>query len=394
MQAVILAAGSSTRTYPLTLTRPKPLLSAAGKTILEHNIREVEGLVDEIILIVGYRDRQVTDFIKTIGCRISAKISYIEQKERLGTGHAASLAEHLIKDRFILMGGDDFFSGSDIRRVMKHRYAVLAQEVSDPSRYGVFVTKGRKVKRIVEKPKRFVSNLANTGLYVLDIDIFPLLRNLKKSRRGEYEVTDAISELAKKENVVIEKVRDYWVPIGYPWDLLVANSRLLSGMKKSISGIVDKDAEIHGNLFLGSGSRILPGTYIEGNVSIGRNCTIGPDAYLKGPVSVGDRCRIRDAEISNSVLFDSVKCGRKAVIKDSVVGSNVSLGDLTAIVSSLPENETVLSAVKGKLVDTMLTEFGTVMADSSSTETGTVIYPGRKVWPGRKAARVVRKDIN
>ena len=63
MQAVILAAGKSTRTYPLTLTRPKPLLKVANKTIIEHNLEQLSGLVDEVIIVVGYKSEMIKDFL-------------------------------------------------------------------------------------------------------------------------------------------------------------------------------------------------------------------------------------------------------------------------------------------------------------------------------------------
>ena len=89
MQAVILAAGKSTRTYPLTLTRPKALLTVANKTILEHNLEQMSGIIDEAIIVVGYKKEMIINkFGENFG-KISIK--YIEQKEQLGTGHALSL---------------------------------------------------------------------------------------------------------------------------------------------------------------------------------------------------------------------------------------------------------------------------------------------------------------
>src|SRR3989344_2071773 len=123
MQAVILAAGKSTRTYPLTLTRPKPLLKAANKTILEHNLDNLNGAVDEVILIVGYKMEMIRE--KFGNNYNTIKIKYIEQKEQLGTGHAAMLAEPYIKDKFILMAGDDIYSRDDIKKCVKYPYSIL-----------------------------------------------------------------------------------------------------------------------------------------------------------------------------------------------------------------------------------------------------------------------------
>src|SRR3990172_5867805 len=101
MQAIILAAGKSTRTYPLTLTRPKTLLKTANKTIIEHNLESMADFVDEAIIVVGYKKEMIKDFLGDKFRKI--KIKYVVQKEQLGTSHALLMAEKLIKGRFLLM---------------------------------------------------------------------------------------------------------------------------------------------------------------------------------------------------------------------------------------------------------------------------------------------------
>ena len=98
MQAVILAAGKSTRTYPLTLTRPKPLLKVANKALIEHNLDNLNGIVDEAIIVIGYKK----DLIKKhIGKKYkNIKIRYVVQKQQLGTGHAVLTVERYVKTGF------------------------------------------------------------------------------------------------------------------------------------------------------------------------------------------------------------------------------------------------------------------------------------------------------
>ena len=152
IQAVIMAAGKSTRTWPLTLTIPKPLLKVMNKEIIKHNLDALQGLVNEVIVIVGYKKEMI---INEIGHKYGKlKIRYVEQKRQLGTGHALKYVEQLIKDKFVVIGGDDIFSRKDIRACLKHKYAVLGCKVDDPGRFGVFVVKGREVKKVVEKNKK------------------------------------------------------------------------------------------------------------------------------------------------------------------------------------------------------------------------------------------------
>ncbi len=107
MQAVILAAGKGTRMYPMTLDKPKPLIEVANKPVLEHNLDKMLGLIDEAIIIVGYKKDQI---MSRLGERYhSIKVTYVVQEETLGTGHALMLAEQHVKDKFLVINGDDLF---------------------------------------------------------------------------------------------------------------------------------------------------------------------------------------------------------------------------------------------------------------------------------------------
>jgi len=379
IQAVIMAAGKSTRTWPLTLTKPKPLLKVMNKEIIKHNLDALQGLVGEVIIIVGFKKEMI---IEEIGHKYGKlKIRYAEQKTQLGTGHALKYVEKLIKGKFIVMGGDDIFSKKDIKACLRHKYAVLGCKVEDPGRFGVFVVKGKEVKKVVEKPKKFVSDIANAGLYVFDKSVFKF--KLRKSQRGEYEIIDYINALIKKERVVCENVKGRWLSVGYPWDLIEANSVLVSEMKNDIKGKVEKNVIVKGKLKAGKGTKILSGTYIKGNVIIGENCLIGPNCYLRGNTSIGNGCHIGQAvEIKNSVIMDNAKVPHLSYIGDSVIGENSNLGAGTITANLKHDNKNVRSVVKGKIVDTGRRKFGTIIADDVHTGINTTIYPGRKIWPG------------
>jgi len=379
IQAVIMAAGKSTRTWPLTLTKPKPLLKVMNKEIIKHNLDALQGLVGEVIIIVGFKKEMI---IEEIGHKYGKlKIRYAEQKTQLGTGHALKYVEKLIKGKFIVMGGDDIFSKKDIKACLRHKYAVLGCKVEDPGRFGVFVVKGKEVKKVVEKPKKFVSDIANAGLYVFDKSVFKF--KLRKSQRGEYEIIDYINALIKKERVVCENVKGRWLSVGYPWDLIEANSVLVSEMKNDIKGKVEKNVIVEGKLKAGKGTKILSGTYIKGNVIIGENCLIGPNCYLRGNTSIGNGCHIGQAvEIKNSIIMDNAKVPHLSYIGDSVIGKNSNLGAGTITANLKHDNENVRSVVKGKIVDTGRRKLGTIIADDVHTGINTTIYPGRKIWPG------------
>ena len=113
MQAVILAAGKGTRMFPMALKKPKPFIEVANKPVLEHNLEQLLGLVNEIIIIVGYKKDMIMD---RFGDNYKGiKITYVIQEEQLGTGHAVLMAEKFVNEKFLVMNGDDLFSRKDMQ---------------------------------------------------------------------------------------------------------------------------------------------------------------------------------------------------------------------------------------------------------------------------------------
>ncbi len=392
MKAIILAAGKGTRLLPLTETKPKPLLKVANKPILEYTLEALHGLVDEVLIVVSYKKEKIMEYFGT--SYKNMKITYIIQKNVCGTGNAVLQCKDFVKGSFLVMGGDDIFSKEDLKDLIKHKYSILAQEVSNPERFGVLKMKNNCLEKIVEKPKKFVSNLANTACYNVDDSIFSLLKKVKKSQRGEYEFVDAVSELAKKKkvNCVITKK---WITIGYPWHLLEANEFFLSKIKNKRQGI-EKGVVIKGNVVVGKETRILSGVYIEGNVVIGKNCKIGPNCYLRGSTSIGNNCHIGQAvEIKNSIIEDNSNVPHLSYVGDSIIGENVNFGAGTIAANLRHDNKNIKSIVKGELIDTGRRKLGTVIGDDVHLGINTNIYPGRKIFSGKSTlpGEVVKKDV-
>ncbi|MDR4509122.1 MAG: NTP transferase domain-containing protein [Candidatus Brocadiaceae bacterium] len=390
LKAVILAAGKSTRTYPLTLTRPKPLLKILNKTLLERNLDQLKGIVDEVILVVGYRKEMLMEFIgKTYK---DLAITFVEQKTQLGTGDALECVKEHLDGKFIFMCGDDLYSRKDIENCLQHKYALLGKKVNDPERFGVLVTKEGKLTEIVEKPKEFVSDIANTGLYVLDKNVFCF--NPEKSDRGEYEATDYITNLAKKEDVFVEETGDFWIPIGYPWNLIEANAFFLKDIKTDIRGNVEDYVTIKGNVVIGKNTIIKSGTYIEGPVMIGENCIIGPGAYIRPDTTIGNNCTIR-AEVFDAIIMDGTVAKHYSYIAHSVLCEDVNVAAGTITSDYRHDGKNIITMVNEKRVDSGRRKLGSFIGDHVRTGINTCIYPGRKIWPDKSTlpGEVVKKDV-
>lgn len=224
MKAVILAAGEGVRMRPLTDDRPKPMVELAGRPLLEHILETLPDEVDEIILVVGY----LADKIKSyFGERFGRfKITYVYQKEKLGTAHALWLCKDLIgRDKFLMLYADDLQSKEGIRQCLAHTLSILVSEVEDPRRFGVIVAdESGKVLDLVEKPEFPVSKMASTGVLALDHRIFNY--PARKHENGEYYITDSLARMAKDFEIKIVRTT-FWFPIGYPEDLKKAEEYIL-----------------------------------------------------------------------------------------------------------------------------------------------------------------------
>ncbi|MFW6311039.1 MAG: bifunctional sugar-1-phosphate nucleotidylyltransferase/acetyltransferase [Nanoarchaeota archaeon] len=394
MKAIMFAAGKSTRTYPLTITRPKPLLPILDTTIIEYNLALLEKYVSEVIIVVGYKKDMLISHLKESEISKKIKLTLIEQKEQLGTGHALLTCEEHITDNddsFLVMGGDDIFSNSDIMAMIDNSPSILAQKVENPDQYGVIEEKNNKFLKIHEKQKDPISNLVNCGMYVLNKDIFKKLKNVKKSPRGEIELTDALSNL----NIV--KVKDLWYPISYPWNLLEANVILLNKLNDSdfmIKGKVEDNVTIKGKVFLGEGSVIKAGSYIEGPVYIGKNCTLGPMAHIRKDTIICDNCEIGKTEIYDALIMKNSTSKHTAYLAHGIIGENVNIGAGTITADYRHDGKNHMTIINNKKIDSKRRKLGAFLGDNVHTGIGTLLYPGRKIWPGLGTlpGEVVTKD--
>ncbi|MDP4007009.1 MAG: sugar phosphate nucleotidyltransferase, partial [bacterium] len=198
-----------------------PLLRVMGKSILERNLEQLQGLVDEVILVIGYKGEAIKKYFGPL--YKGMKLTYVWQEEQLGTGHAAKLALPHLKGRFLLMYGDDLYAKADIEKLLQRCPSILLGRVDNPSQFGVAVTEGERVKELVEKPKNPESNLVNAGLYCLDPSVFNI--DIEKSLRGEYEFTDYVQNLLQKEPLFFV-VTENWIPISSPDSLYRAAGKL------------------------------------------------------------------------------------------------------------------------------------------------------------------------
>lgn len=226
MKAVIIAAGRGTRLRPITYEIPKGLIKINNTPLLEHAFDQLVGLVDSIVLVVGYKAYQIKEYF---GDNYKGmKIEYVEQKEMLGTAHALYQTKDLVRGKFLYMMGDDLYSRKDMENCLKHDLAILGTTHEHPERYGAVITdENGIVTEIVEKPRTFVSNNVTVGMFVFDDSIYDEFNKIEKSPRGEYEHVDLVRNLIKNgRKFKYVEVRGYWIPVGYLDDIKKAEEFL------------------------------------------------------------------------------------------------------------------------------------------------------------------------
>jgi bifunctional UDP-N-acetylglucosamine pyrophosphorylase/glucosamine-1-phosphate N-acetyltransferase len=276
--------------------------------------------------------------------------------------------------------------------------AALVKQVDDPSQYGVYaVDSTNRVLNLVEKPKTFIGTLTNIGCYIFDREIFVDLKSMPLSERGEYELTTAILSLARRKAFYVCPIEGFWLTNGFPWELLPTQEFFMKQMNESsIKGEVEPGAVLKGHIEIGEGTLVKAGSYLEGPVVIGKNCLIGPNCFIRRYTSIGDNCRIGHAvEIKNSIIMANTNVCHLSYVGDSVIGSEVNLGAGFISANVRHDQQNVLSSVKGKLFDTGMNKFGTIIADGVHTGVHTSVLPGRKIWPNQTTypGQVVEKDI-
>ncbi len=203
-KAVVLAAGRGTRMRELTAELPKPMIEVRGKPVLQHIIEGLcDARIDQLLLIIGYRADAVRDFFGD-GSRYNVAIRYTTQTVQDGTGRVVDLGHDFVGNRpFVLAYGDILVDSVNYKRVVDLPDDVEAlltvTRGEDITKGGaVFLNEEMDLVDLREKPKpgEPTSPWYNAGLYAFRPSIFDFTARLKPSPRGEYELTDAIRDLA------------------------------------------------------------------------------------------------------------------------------------------------------------------------------------------------------
>ena len=322
MKGLILCAGKGTRLQPFSYSQPKTLLPVAGKSVLEYCLQNlIKQGIKEIGIVVNPSQDSIFKAVGN-GERFGVKLHYIYQLEQKGISHAVKAAEEFIgRDPFVLLLGDNLIA-EDLETLIESYQrdqtsgAVMLSQVSNPQDYGIAVIKGNEIVDLEEKPAKPKSNLAVIGAYLFDHSIFKAVHSIRPSKRGEYEITDAIQWLIENGFKISYTItKKLYSDVGTIGRWLEANEWMLSKR-------LEKKVVIGNNT-------IIENCTLRGPVIIGDNCVL-KDAEIGPFVSIQDHCYVENCHIDHSILLEKSNLSHiEMPVSQSVFGREVNLKGLT-----------------------------------------------------------------
>jgi glucose-1-phosphate thymidylyltransferase len=313
MKAIIPVAGAGTQLRPLTYTQPKSLIPVAGKPIISFIVDKLESLgVSEFIFVIGYLGEKIKDYLEQHYPGL--KKQFVHQENRLGTGHAIWTARELLGDGgdlFIYLG--DTIVEMDFQQMVQSPHSCLAiKKVADPRGFGIVeFGQNQQVRRLVEKPRIPMSNMAMVGLYKIR-EVEALLEALDYNIRhnvrseGEFVLTDGLMRMLEQGISFSTFEVSNWYDCGKKENLLETNALLL-----------DKEGYASANLPEYDNAIIIH------PVSIGTSCRIS-NSIIGPHATIGSNASITSSIVKNSIIGNFAAL-REVVLLDSVIGNDTSI---------------------------------------------------------------------
>jgi glucose-1-phosphate thymidylyltransferase len=320
VKVIIPLAGKGTRLRPHTHVTPKPLIRVGGKTVMSYILDDLRKLgVTEGVFITGYLKDKIEDYMKTD--YPDFKVQYVEQEVQNGTAGAIALAEPYVEEDCLIIFVDTLFD-ADLgltKTVAQDVGGILwAKEVEDYQRFGVLVQDANGfMTRIVEKPQDPISKLANIGLYYIrDWKLlFEGIRSVMEGptgKTGEYYLTDAFQYMVDHGSKLKIVEVEGWYDAGEMGTLLETNKHILA----------------HGGR--------------------ARKPDGGRNVRTTEPVRVDEGVTLEDSELGPNVTIDTGCVVRKSHLRDTIVGSNVTIENCDLHGSVIGSNS-VIRGIKGSI---------------------------------------------
>jgi len=325
---MVLAAGVGSRLDPLTSDVPKPLVPVANFPVMQHLLQLLQRHnIENVVANLHYLPEKLIEYFGD-GSRFGLNMQFrMEEKLSGDAGGVRFCSDFLKDDTFVVLMGD-LLTDIDISYVVAQHKAkgalasIALKKVDDVSRFGVAVLdQDGFIKGFQEKPKKeeALSNLASTGIYVLEPAVFDHI-----PKEGDFGFGRQLFPKLVQNNLPVlgVEVGAYWSDVGTIEQYWNSNLEVLNRkLKVDLPGYGMTIVNGH-NLYLADGARLDNDVVIEGNVMVGRGARIAPGVKLIGNVVIGDGAVVEaGCELKDTVLWSDVNVSRDTKLSDSVVAS-------------------------------------------------------------------------
>ena len=376
MQAVVLAAGKSSRFWPLNGSH-KSLIKIMGKPLIWYTIQGLKRAGIKEVIVVQGPEKEVEKELAG-----SPSLKFATQPLSKGMGDALHRAKKNLKGRFLVLNAERIDAGEMARTAAKSKSESLlfGQKTKTPELFGIAEMEGKRITGISEKPEKgkAPSDIRVIGTYLLNSDFFKYYERVGKE---EYDFEKALSGYLKnnRTEIVVSKTAES-PSLKHPWDLFYFEKYLF-----------DRFLE----------SKKLSKVKTTGKVHIGKNVKVFENAVIKGPCYVGDGSVIgnnsvvreysnlekgtligANAEVARCIFQENVHI-HSGFFGDSIFDKNCRIGAGTVTANLRIDRDTVKSAIKGEKIDTGLKSLGVIMGQGSKTGINVSLMPG--VLIGKKS---------
>jgi mannose-1-phosphate guanylyltransferase len=357
VQALILAGGEGTRLRPLTSTIPKPVVPLVDQPFISYMLEWLRGHgVDDVILSCGFMAAGVRSVLGD-GSELGIRLRCVEEPRPLGTGGALKFAQQWLDERFFMLNGDVLTDIDLTAQLSQHeqtgaRTTLALIAVEDPSTYGLVRRHPNlSVKAFVEKPgpDQIDTDLISAGAYIMERDVLDGMAPAGTNFSIERDVFPRLVG----SGLFGYEAGGYWLDIGTPsrylqgtFDILEGNVSTEIGRRLADASLILIDhASVAGRVvapsIVGPGCVVAEGAIVGGRAVLGRDVTVANDAHVE-----------------SSVLLDGVSIGARTVVRSSIIGPRVTIGEHCHI------------------------DGGVVLGEAAKIGAGNVLAAGVRIFPG------------
>ncbi len=384
MQTIILAAGESTRFWPLSDKAHKSLVKIMGKPLILWTIESIKKSGINNIIIIQSKEKNIE---KEIGDRkdFGVNIKYLVQEEQKGMGNAVIQAEELIKEDFFIINPNFVNIQDIIKKIIEKqketnaKMVLVGTKTERPWDYGIIELNGDKVVKIIEKPEKGKepSNIKVAGIYFLPKEFFDYYKKIKEHMYSYEDSLQLIIEENETRIILIEKETN---TLKYPWDIFNLKKEIMdsyiNGQNIAESTETGRNVIIEGNVWIGENTKIYENVVIKGPCYIGNNCVIGNSSIIRKYSDIEDNVIIGAfSEISNTLIQEGTHI-HTGFFGDSIIGKNCRIGAGAIVANRRLDRKEIKVVVKGEEVNSGLDYLGAIIGNDTKLGISVGIMPG------------------